>query len=88
MFNDVFLSILPNLDLHGNTSDMVYVLINDFLNENYKLNNYKVVIIHGKGEGILKNATHEILKKDKRVKSFYLDSFNTGCTIVEMKEHM
>lgn len=84
MYNDVFLNILPSLDLHGNTSDMIEVLIREFLNDNYKLKNFKVVIVHGKGEGILKRKTHEILSRDKRVVKYYLDGFNTGCTIVEM----
>ena len=84
MYNDIFLKILPSLDLHGNTSDMIEVLIREFLNDNYKLKNFKVVIVHGKGEGILKRRTHEILSRDKRVVKYYLDGFNTGCTIVEM----
>lgn len=84
MYNDIFLNILPSLDLHGNTSDMIEVLIREFLNDNYKLKNFKVVIVHGKGEGILKRRTHEILSRDKRVVKYYLDGFNTGCTIVEM----
>ncbi len=86
MFSDVFLNILPSLDLHGYSSDMIEVLISDFLLENYRLDKKKVVIIHGKGEGILKNKCQEILKKDKRVSKFYLDGFNTGCTIVEMND--
>ncbi len=84
MYNDIFLNILPSLDLHGDTSDMIEVLIREFLNDNYKLKNFKVVIVHGKGEGILKRKTHEILSRDKRVVKYYLDGFNTGCTIVEM----
>ena len=84
MYNDPFLNILPSLDLHGNTRDMIEVLVLDFINDNIKLNNKKVVIVHGKGEGILKNQLHEILKRDKRVENFYLDGFNTGCTIVEL----
>ena len=84
MYNDIFLNILPSLDLHGNTSDMIEVLIREFLNDNYKLKNFNVVIVHGKGEGILKRRTHEILSRDKRVAKYYLDGFNTGCTIVEM----
>ena len=84
--NDVFLNILPSLDLHGNTSDMIEVLINEFINDNIKLRNYKVVIIHGKGNGILKNKCHDLLKRNKRVNNFYHDTFNMGCTIVELNK--
>lgn len=87
-YNDIFLKILPSLDLHGNTRDMIEVLIDEFLRDNYKLGNKKVVIVHGKGAGILKMQCHELLKRDKRVKKFYLDSFNMGCTVVEMVDFL
>lgn len=86
MYNNVFLNILPSLDLHGNTRDMIEVLIDDFFKLNLKLGKYKVLIVHGKGEGILKSKCHELLRRDKRVKNFYIDSFNTGCTVVELYE--
>lgn len=84
MFNDVFLNILPSLDLHGYTPDMIEVLIKDFLKENFYLGKKKIVIIHGKGKGIIRIRCHEILKQEKLVKKFYLDGFNTGCTIIEL----
>jgi len=83
MYN-VFLNILPTLDLHGNTRDMISVLINEFINDNLKLNKKKFVIVHGKGEWILKDETHHILNRDKRVKRFYQDATNDGCTVVEL----
>ena len=83
MYN-IFLNILPTLDLHGYTRDMVRVIINDFINDNMKLENKKIVIIHGKGEWILKDETHQLLNKDKRVKNYYQDSTNDGCTVVEL----
>lgn len=81
---DSFLNILPSLDLHGNTKDMIYVLIDEFISDNIKLNNKKIVIIHGKGEWILKNEAHHILSKDKRVKNYYQSAINIGCTVVEL----
>ena len=84
MYSNVFLNILPSLDLHGYSRDMIEVLINDFLKLNLRVGKHKVVIVHGKGEGILKHACHELLKRDKRVKNFYIDSSNTGCTVVEL----
>ena len=86
--NNVFLNILPSLDLHGNTRDMVKVLIDEFIQDNFRLRNYKIVIIHGKGEWILKNEVHRILKKDKRVLNFFQDASNIGCTVVELKKDM
>ena len=78
----------PRLDLHGEITSMVEVLVNEFINDNIKLRNYNIIIIHGKGSGILKSATHEYLSKDKRVDSYKLDNFNDGMTIVKIKEEL
>lgn len=87
MYN-VFLNVLPTLDLHGNTRDMIGVLINDFINDNIKLKNKTIVIVHGKGEWILKDETHRILSKDKRVLNYYQDMINVGCTVVELNNNL
>ncbi len=79
-----FLSILPTIDLHGYNRDMVKYVVTDFINDNIKLGNKKIVIVHGKGEGIVKEELHFILKNDKRVKRYYLDMFNIGETIIEL----
>ncbi len=79
-----FLNILPTIDLHGYNRDMVKYVVMDFINDNIKLGNKKIVIIHGKGEGVVKNELHFILKNDKRVKRYYLDMFNIGETIIEL----
>ena len=85
-FIDPFLAKLPTIDLHGEFVDSALVLINDFINDNIKLKNYRIVLIHGKGSYKLKNYIHEYLKKDKRIGSYYLD-INTGQTIVELKKN-
>jgi len=83
---DPFTYYLPHLDLHGETIESSNYLINNFLKDNYNLNNNKVIIIHGKSTGILKKATHNLLKKSKLVNKYYVDSQNDGQTIVELKE--
>jgi len=83
-FYNPFLSILPEIDIHGLNRDMVRYILDDFINDNIKLKNKKIVVIHGKGKGILFNETHSLLKNDKRVNKFYLDTFNTGCTVIEL----
>ena len=79
-----FLNILPTIDLHGYNRDMVKYVVTDFINDNIKLGNKKIIIVHGKGEGIVKDELHFILKYDKRVKRYYLDMFNIGETIIEL----
>ena len=81
---DPFIEILPQLDVHGYTYDTVMTVVNDFINDNFKLRNEKICVVHGKGEGILKNKIHTDLKKNKKVKKFYLYNLNIGCTIIEL----
>ena len=77
---------LPTLDLHGEYSDIARVLINSFIKENIKLKNNYIVIIHGKGTGIIKKTTQEVLKHNKNVLDFKLHWFNDGMTIVKLKK--
>lgn len=82
--NVIFIDNLPTLDLHGYDRAGAAVLINDFINDNIKLKNEIFLIIHGIGSGILKNATHETLKKNKKVLEYKINSFNSGCTMVKI----
>jgi DNA mismatch repair protein MutS2 len=74
----------PKLDVHGETRDTVFTVLNSFIADNIKLKNNIVIIVHGKGKGILKREIHLQLKKMKEVKSFHLDYWNQGVTIVEL----
>lgn len=85
-YEDPFLVNLPHLDLHGEYVDSAIFLVDDFIKDNIKLRNYKIIIIHGKGSNILKNSIHEYLKKDRRVDNYYLD-INIGQTVVELKKN-
>lgn len=76
---------LPQLDLHQMNRYEAEVAIKEFININYRQNNKLLIIIHGKGSYILKNKTHEILKRKKEVKTYKIDIFNDGQTIVELK---
>ena len=78
----------PSLDLHGEYSFSSEVLVKEFINDQISLHNKKFCIIHGIGKGIVRKTVHEVLKNDKRIKSYYIDFFNPGCTIVEMKENI
>ena len=75
---------LPKLDLHGETKDMARILVEEFLEYNYKIGELELAIIHGVGEGILKREVHKVLKNNKKVIEFGLDMFNPGCTLVRM----
>ena len=79
-----FLNILPSIDVHGFTRETVYVPVSDFINDNIKLRNKKILIIHGIGYGILRDKINRRFKRDKRVKKLYLSIDNAGCTIIEL----
>lgn len=83
--NLIFIDNLPKIDLHSLDRKTARVYINDFINDNVKMKNRFIVIVHGNGSGILRKTTYETLKKNKNVieyKSFYN---NTGCTIARIK---
>ncbi len=85
MLDDFFIDKLPTLDLHGLDRDTARVAVNDFILENIKLKNEKIVIIHGIGLSIIKNEVHNLLKHHKNVETYKQHLYNIGCTIVKLK---
>ena len=78
---------LPTLDLHGADRDYARILINEFIDDNYKINNRIVLIVHGIGTGIIRKTTQITLKNNKKIEDFKIDNFNAGQTIVYIKPH-
>jgi len=85
MRSTIFTSSSPRLDLHGEKPDTIELIINDFINYNIILKNEYVAIIHGKGLGIIKSKTYEILNDNKKVLDFKVNNWNTGETVVHLK---
>lgn len=83
----MFSSKSPVLNIHGETRDTVVFLLNDFINDNVKLKNEYIGVIHGRSSNILKNRVHELLKQNKKVDSFKVDIFNPGLTIIKLKKN-
>lgn len=75
----------PRLDLHGEEVALVFALVTEFINDNVKIGNREVVIIHGKSTNILTKEVHKVLKSNKLIKKFYLNNWNVGETVVELK---
>lgn len=69
-----------SLDVHGETRDTVIYPVNQFIKDNVKMQNKHIVIVHGKGEGILRKTVHQLLKKNPYVKEFHLNGMNIGAT--------
>ena len=75
---------LPTLDLHGENRCNALVLTEEFIKDNLRLGNKLIIIIHGIGQGILKENIHKFLKTKKEVKAYKTDIFNPGVTIIEL----
>lgn len=80
----VFIDNLPKLDLHTFDRETARVAINDFVNDNYKMQQKFIVIVHGIGSGVLRRTTNEVLKKNKKVNQYKTFYYNNGCTVVEL----
>ena len=77
---------MPTLDLHGYDRDYARILINDFIRDQIKLKTKQIIIIHGRGQGILKKMTQDTLKKNQNVLEYKIDNFNDGMTVVTLKK--
>lgn len=81
----VFVDSLPKLDLHGFDRDSARVAINDFIRDNKKMGNEVVLIVHGIGTGIVREASVNTLNHNKDVIEFKSVYNNRGCMLVQIK---
>lgn len=82
-------SISPEINLIGMTADEAIMTLDKYLDDAYLSHISPVRVVHGKGSGILRNAVHNYLRRQKHVKSFRLGTFGEGdygVTIVEFKQ--
>lgn len=82
------LSVSPEINLIGRTTDEAVALLDKYLDDAYLAHISPVRIVHGKGTGALRAAVHNYLKRQKHVKSYRLGAFgegDAGVTIVEFK---
>ena len=82
-------SISPEINLIGLTADEAIMQLDKYLDDAFLSHISPVRVVHGKGAGILRNAVHNYLKRQKHVKSFRLGTFGEGdygVTIVEFKD--
>ena len=84
--NDIiFLDNVPSIDLHGFDRDSARVKVLEFINDNKKIKNEIICVVHGIGSGVLKEEIHKTLKKSKDVIDYKLFYNNNGCTLVKLK---
>ncbi len=80
--------IQPQIDLRGMEAVEAVLAAERYLDSAVMARMGTVTIIHGKGTGALRTAIHQMLKRNKAVKSFRLGRYGegeTGVTVVELK---
>lgn len=81
-------SIKTELDLRGFNTEEALSAADKYIDDAIIARLSVCSIIHGKGTGKLRREIHDMLKKDKRVKSFRLGEYgegDSGVTVVELK---
>ncbi|MFD2037125.1 endonuclease MutS2 [Belliella marina] len=86
--NAKMMDFSPNLDIRGKRGEEILPLVQNFVDDGYMLGMKDLRIVHGKGDGILKDITRNILKNMSqvaRVSDEHADRGGSGVTLVEMK---
>jgi DNA mismatch repair protein MutS2 len=76
------------LDVRGKRGEEVFVILDQYMNDALLLGSNEIKILHGKGDGILRNLIREQLKRYSQIKSFvdeHADRGGAGVTIVTFK---
>jgi len=84
--NDIFLDMLPKVDLHGFDRESARVKVNDFVDEAYIMGYEKILLVHGIGSGIVKDAVINTLSRNKKVVDYHIVGSNIGCTVAIIKK--
>ena len=71
-------SISPEINLIGMTADEALITLDKYIDDAFLAHISPVRVVHGKGSGVLRNAVHNYLKRQKHVKSFRSGSFGEG----------
>ena len=82
-------TIKTEINLIGKNLDEASDLMNKYIDDAFLAGLKTVHVIHGRGEGILRNGLRQELRRNKHVKSFKSAPYNDGgdgCTIVELKD--
>lgn len=81
--------VSPNCDVRGCNLEEAKALVDKYIDDAYIAGLKQVSIIHGKGEGILRDGLKPFFKRHKHVESFRPGMYNEGAdgvTILTLKE--
>lgn len=86
--NEKMMDYSPNLDLRGKRGEEILFMIQSFIDEGYMLGLKDLRIVHGKGNGILRDLTRNFLKDMSQVRHMedeHADRGGAGVTLVTLK---
>lgn len=86
--NEKMMDFSYNLDLRGKRGEEILPLLQTFIDEGHMLGVKDLRIVHGKGDGILRQITRNLLKhmtQVKKVEDEHADRGGVGVTLVTMK---
>ncbi|REG81672.1 endonuclease MutS2 [Algoriphagus antarcticus] len=86
--NEKMMEFSMNLDLRGKRGEEILSLIQTFIDEGYMLGLKDLRIIHGKGNGILRDLTRNFLRDMSQVRHMedeHADRGGAGVTLVTLK---
>ncbi|WP_303861454.1 endonuclease MutS2 [Alkalibaculum bacchi] len=81
-------TIKTSVDLRGTTTEEAILDVEKFIDDAVLANLAQITIIHGKGTGALRQAVHDLLKRNKYVDEYRIGNYNeggTGATIATLK---
>ena len=76
--NDKLASFSPNIDVRGKRAEEIMPVIQKFIDEAILLNVTEVLILHGKGNGVLRHIIREYLRSVEEVKWFGDEAIERG----------
>ena len=81
-------NILPSINVRGSSLDDAVMDVDKYLDDAYIAGLKEVTVIHGRGEGILRDGLQQMMKGHKHVARFRKGAYNEGgdgVTIVQLK---
>ena len=81
------LNFKPEIDIRGQRGDEALQTVTNFIDEAIMVDEKEVRILHGKGDGILRQLVREWLQANDMVKKYHdehVERGGTGITVVEL----
>lgn len=85
--NEKMISFSPNLDIRGKRAEELLPLLEDFVDSALMLEQNELRIVHGKGDGVLRQIVRDYLrniKEAKKVRDEHADRGGAGVTLVSL----